>query len=98
MMYPLIMPGAIVQVDEQRKKITPPGSWSSEIERPIYFLETRTGFACCWCTRVREGNIILHPHPLSGVPSRVLRLGEEVEIIGQVVGIAMRLKTSFRSG
>ena len=97
MMYPLIMPGAIVQVDERRREITPPGSWSSEIERPIYFLETRTGFACCWCTRDHEGNIILQPHPLSRVAIRVLRL-EEVEIMGLVVGVAMRLKTSFRLG
>ena len=48
MMYPLIMPGAIVQIDERRTKIVR-RSWHHESERPIYFLEMRTGFACCWC-------------------------------------------------
>lgn len=90
-MYPLIMPGAIVQIDEHRRRIVP-GPWHRMIERPIYFLETRTGFACAWCV-VQGANIILQPHPLSTEPVRVLRLNKEADVLGQVVGVAMRLSS-----
>lgn len=88
-MYPLILPGSFLQVDEAKQKITA-GPWRSEYERPIYFLETRQGFTCCWC----ESNnrmLTLKPHPMSPVSTRILRLGTEVEVLGQVVGFAMRL-------
>lgn len=91
MMYPLIMPGAIVQIDEQRQGIVR-GSWHHESERRIYFLEMRTGFACCWCA-VEDGNIILQPHPLSPAHMLVLHLND-VDVIGQVVAVAMRLGAS----
>lgn len=88
-MYPLILPGSFVQVDESRNTITKK-IWRSEFERPIYFIETRQGFACSWCEL--SGSILtLKSHPMSPVQSRVLRLGNEAEIIGQVVGVAMRL-------
>ncbi len=44
---------------------------------------------CCWCTLTRE-DIILQPHPLSPVPPRVFG-HHEAEVLGQVVGVAMRL-------
>jgi hypothetical protein len=89
MLYPLITPGAIVEIDERRTRIVS-GRWRRESERPIYFLETRSGFACCWCA-VEEGNLILQPHPLSPARVRILPLSEGVEVIGQVVAVAMRL-------
>jgi len=66
------------------------GAWRSEYERPIYFVETRDGHTCCWCT-MRRDDLILQPHPLSPVQIRVLRHPQEAEIIGQVVGVAMKL-------
>lgn len=93
-MYPLIMPGSIVQIDEQKKRIAL-GQWQNEFERPIYFLETHDGYTCCWCTR-QAGVLILQPHPRSTEPARILRLGQDVEVIGQVVGIAMRLVVDLR--
>jgi hypothetical protein len=87
-MQPLITPGAIVQIDERRKRIVS-GPWRRESERPIYFLETRGGFACCWCA-LDEGNVILQPHPLSPAHVRVLRF-TDVDVIGQVIAVAMRL-------
>jgi hypothetical protein len=88
MMCPLITPGAIVQIDERRKRIVS-GPWRRESERPIYFLETRAGFACCWCA-VEDGSIILQPHPLSPERIRFLPL-DEVDVVGQVVAVSMRL-------
>jgi transcriptional regulator with XRE-family HTH domain len=88
-MYPILPPGTFVQVDESRDTVTA-GNWRSEYERPIYFVETRTGHLCCWCTLV-DDNIILQSHPLSPVPARVLRYPQEADVVGQVVGVAMRL-------
>jgi transcriptional regulator with XRE-family HTH domain len=88
-MYPILPPGTFVQVDESKNRVSD-GGWRSEYERPIYFVETRNGHICCWCTMARE-EIILQPHPLSSVAARVLRYPQEAEIIGQVVGVAMRL-------
>lgn len=88
-MYPILPPGTFLQVDESRNKILQ-GMWRSEYERPIYFVETREGYTCCWCTS-KGDNVILQPHPLSPVPVRVLRHPQEAEVLGQVVGIALRL-------
>ena len=88
-MYPLILPGSFVQIDESLNRVTS-RIWRSEFERPIYFVETRRGFVCSWCEL--SGNLLtLKSHPMSPVTTRSLRLGSEAEIIGQVVGVAMRL-------
>ena len=88
-MYPLLPPGTFLQVDESRNKIEQ-GMWRSELERPIYFVETRDGYTCCWCSLKGE-QIVLQPHPLSPVPVKMLRHPQEAEVIGQVVGIALKL-------
>ena len=89
-MYPLLLPGSFVQVDESKATLQEGLVWRSEYERPIYFVETRDGFVCSWCNRV-DDMLILQPHPLSPVPPRSIRFGVEGEILGQVVGVAMRL-------
>lgn len=86
-MYPLVMPGSFVQIDESKDKVAE-GMWRSEYERPMYFVETREGFTCCWCT-VRGAVITMQSHPLSPVPVRTARFPQEAEVLGQVVGIAM---------
>lgn len=88
-MYPLILPGSFVQIDEERNRVEK-GTWHSEIQRPIYLVETREGYVCCWCT-VRTGEIVLQPHPLSPALPRILKHPQEAEVIGQVVGVAMQL-------
>jgi hypothetical protein len=42
-MYPLLPPVTFLQVDEARNKIEQ-ALWRSELERPIYFVETRDGY------------------------------------------------------
>jgi transcriptional regulator with XRE-family HTH domain len=90
-MHPIVPPGSFIQVDKSRNKVLQ-GDWRSEYERPIYFIKTREGYACCWCTQSRE-ELILQPHPLSPAPPRVLP-AQEAEVIGQVIGAAMRLGES----
>ncbi|MFB3812632.1 MAG: helix-turn-helix domain-containing protein [Terriglobales bacterium] len=88
-MYPLLLPGSFVQIDEARNKVVE-RMWRSEYERPIYFVETRDGMTCSWCERNGE-LLILKPHPLSPVRTRTLRFEKEAEIIGQVIAVAMHL-------
>jgi transcriptional regulator with XRE-family HTH domain len=88
-MYPILPPGSFVQVDETKNKVEE-RTWRSEFERPVYFVEMREGFTCCWCS-IKRDSIVLQPHPLSPVPVRVLRHPQEAEVLGQVVGVAIRL-------
>ena len=88
-MYPVLLPGSFIQVDESAHTVAE-GSWRSEYERPIYFVEMRDGYTACWCS-LKGDYIILQPHPLSPTPVRMLKQSQEIEILGQVVGIAMRL-------
>jgi len=88
-MYPILTPGSFVQVDESKRRVTE-RQWRSEYERPIYFVETRDGFTCCWVS-TRLNSLILQPHPLSPVQVRILKHPQDAEVIGQVVGVAMRL-------
>ena len=88
-MHPLLPPGSFVQVDEAKNSVVE-GAWRSEFERPIYFVETRVGHVCCWC-QISRDQIVLQSHPLSNVPVRTLKHPQEAEVIGQVVGAAIRL-------
>jgi transcriptional regulator with XRE-family HTH domain len=88
-MYPLLPPGTFLQVDESRNKIVA-GMWRSEYERPIYFVETREGYTCSWCS-LKGDQIILQPHPLSPAAVRVMRHPQEAEVLGRVVGVALKL-------
>ena len=89
-MFPLLLPGSFIQVDESANTVAEGTTWRSEYERPIYFLELRDGYTACWCS-LKGDHLILQPHPLSPAPVRMLKQSQEVEILGRVVGIAMRL-------
>lgn len=93
-MYPLIQPGSLVLIDETRRKVANSG-WSNEFERPIYFLEHRGGYACGWCT-VNENQLIVQPHPVSMCAPSVYAFPDEVDVIGQVSGVAMHLDQGQR--
>jgi transcriptional regulator with XRE-family HTH domain len=88
-MFPLLLPGSFVQIDESRCEVEK-RLWRSEYERPIYFIETREGFVCSWCS-VAEDKLVIQPHPLSPVAPRTVRHTQDSEILGQVIGVAMRL-------
>jgi transcriptional regulator with XRE-family HTH domain len=88
-MEPLLRPGSIVLFDPTRRHVENSG-WPNEFDRPIYFVELRDGYRCCWCSRNRD-RLILQPHPLSPCIPEMPKFPDEAEIIGQVVGMAMRL-------
>jgi hypothetical protein len=89
-MYPILPPGAFLQIDETKNHVVN-GVWQSEFQRPIYFIEMRDGYTCAWCSLSKD-NLIIQPHPLSPTPEVLIkRHPQEAEVIGQVVGIAMKL-------
>ena len=85
-MYPIIPPGSLVAIDETLRKIVNTG-WGHEYERPIYFLETRNGYAFGWCT-LNESQLVLQPHPASGCLPAVYAYPSDVDSIGQIYGVA----------
>jgi len=87
-MWPLLPPGSLVQIDESRNRVSN-GGWPSEYERPIYFVETREGHVCSWCT-ARQDGLILIPHPLSPVKPRILQ-HHDADVLGQVVVATLML-------
>ena len=92
-LYPLIKPGSFVEIDPEVKR--PRYSVGrSEYDRPIYFVDLRNEYACSWCDLV-EDKLVLIPHPLSPIKTRIFMFHREAEIIGQVTGVAMRIALSL---
>jgi hypothetical protein len=89
MMYPLLRPGSVVQVDARQKAIRPRG-WPNEYERPIYFVEMRDSYVCSWCD-LDGSSLFLIPGPISGQPLRRVRYPVDAEIVGRVTGVVMSL-------
>ena len=92
-MFPMLQPGSFVVIDETRRKIQP-GGWVNEFDRPIYFLESREGHMCGWCSQ-RDETLVVLPHPASGENAVVL-VASSVDVIGQVIGVAMLLDQGRR--
>ncbi len=88
-MYPLLSPGSLVVIDETRRKVVNAG-WTNEFERPIYFLEHRDGYFCGWCS-LSGGQLVVQPHPASPSSPESYRYPKEIDVIGQVTAVAMRL-------
>ena len=93
-MYPLLQPGALVMIDQGRRKVAL-GGWSNEFDRPIYFLEYRGGYLCGWCSMVGR-HLVVQPHPASHRPPRSFEYPSEIDIVGQITGVAMTLEPRKR--
>jgi transcriptional regulator with XRE-family HTH domain len=89
-MEPLLRPGCLVLLDPGRREIQNSG-WQNEYDRPIYFIDVREGYRCCWCLKERS-RLILQPHPISTCLPETHRYPDEAEVVGQVIGVSMRLR------
>jgi transcriptional regulator with XRE-family HTH domain len=88
-MVPLLRPGSIVLVDVSDRQIDDQ-DWSTEHDRPMYFVELRDGYRCGWF--YRDGaRLVMQPHPLSRCLPESWRTPEEAEIVGRVAGVVTRL-------
>jgi len=92
-MYPILHPGSLVLIDDRRRRIASAG-WTSELDRPIYFIELRDGYRCGWCSS-RGGKLIYQPHPSSEQPPEIFD-SRDIDVIGQVTGVAMLLESRKR--
>jgi transcriptional regulator with XRE-family HTH domain len=88
-MAPIILPGSMVLIDQNRRRIAR-GGWTSQQDRPIYFLEHRGGYHCGWCALTEEQLIVL-PHP-SSQQNPSLFDPAEIDVVGQVIGVGMLLE------
>jgi hypothetical protein len=89
---PMIPAGSIVQIDPRQRAISSKKDWSHEFQRPIYFLMTREGYVCGWCELDRNSEwLTLIPHPQSPAFSRRWKYRTEIEGLGRVVVVAIRL-------
>jgi hypothetical protein len=92
-MYPILQPGSFLLIDQGRRKIAFDG-WTGELDRPVYFLEHRDGYRVGWCN-LAGARLMLLPHPASQQPPAVFEYSD-VDVIGQVAGVAMLLESRKR--
>ena len=89
---PIIPPCSIVHIDIQNCAIPSRKDWTHEFKRPVYFLMTRDAYVCGWCELDKTSEwLTLVPHPLSPAPSRRWKYRTEIENLGRVVVVAVRL-------
>jgi hypothetical protein len=64
--------------------------WTSEYDRPLFFVEVREGYRCGWFHQ--EGSrLVMQPHPLSRCIPEWWETPDEAEIVGRVTGVVTRL-------
>src|ERR1700681_4171298 len=85
-MYPLLQPGSFLIIDETQRRISNSG-WNNEFDRPIYFFEHRQGYSCGWC-HLNVDQLVLQPHPASMCSPEVYTYPQDIDLIGQVSGVA----------
>ncbi|HEY1742852.1 MAG TPA: XRE family transcriptional regulator [Granulicella sp.] len=87
-MEPMIMPGAIVLIDTQKRAIAARKDWTNEYNRPVYFLLARDGYTYGFCDLDTEAQwLTLVPHALSFEANKRWRYRKDVEVIGTVSGV-----------
>jgi hypothetical protein len=84
-MVPILRPGSIVLVDTSKNNVED-GYWTTEHDRPMYFVDVRAGYRCGWFHQ-DGGRLVMHPHPLSHCPPEAWRTPEEADIVGQLQGL-----------
>lgn len=90
MMWPLIPPGSLLQLDPKVRKVEN-GSWS-EFERPIYLIEFKGRFYCCHAQR-RGDTLRLISHAESLSPPSISVPFKEAKVRGQLTPIFRPLAT-----
>ena len=90
MMWPLLPPGSLLQLDQRVRTITD-GSFS-EFDRPIYLIEYRNRFLCCYAQR-RGDTLRLMSHGESQWRPSISVPVKEARVRGQVTPIFRPLAT-----
>jgi hypothetical protein len=82
---PIAPPGSRLLVNKLLNEVRPADNVNF-YERELYFVLTPRGFTCMYAELVPGDRIVLIPHPASGNVREEFRR-DEVEIIGQVIGV-----------
>lgn len=88
-MTPILRPGSMVVVDTVIRNIDE-NDWSTEYDRPLYFVETREGYRCGWFLKLKS-RLVMQPHMLSHCAPEAWRIPAEAEVVGKVVGVTTYL-------
>ncbi len=92
-MNPAVPPGSLLVIDHTKRRIQTSG-WESAAQRPIYFVQTRSGCYCRWIS-LQGTTMSLIPDPASDAPVLTFPV-DEVDVLGQVVGLAIGLDLDGR--
>lgn len=90
MMWPLIPPGSLLQLDAKVKTVEN-GAWS-EFERPIYLIEYKNKFYCCHAQR-RGETLRLISHAESPAPPSISVPCKDARVRGRLTPIFRPLAT-----
>jgi transcriptional regulator with XRE-family HTH domain len=90
---PMVRAGSILLINTQKRAIAPRREWTSEFDRPIYFLLTHDGYVCGWCDLDKSAEwLTLVPHSLSYALGKRWRYRKDVEVYGRVAAMLLRLE------
>lgn len=85
-LHPLLERSHLIVVNRRMKRPLP-WPWGETWQQPLYLILLRDGtYVCAHCTS-KEDALILHSHPNSSLPPRILRNRVDAEITGRVVVI-----------
>lgn len=87
-MWPMLRPGAVVQVDTSARTVKKE-AWRSEYHRSLHLVDARSHYVCSWCELI-DHKIQTIPHPLSPCQSKTYSIPQDAEVVGTVVGIASK--------
>src|SRR5260370_5020329 len=94
-MMALLRAGSIVLVDGSVRKIDD-GDWTTEHDRPMYFVEVRDGYRCGWFHQ-QGSQLVMQPHPLSHCVPEMWRVSGGAGIGGGVTGAGKRLEGAWQA-
>src|SRR5260370_4555389 len=87
-MMALLRAGSIVLVDGSVRKIDD-GDWTTEHDRPMYFVEVRDGYRSGWFHQQRS-QLVMQPHPLSHCVPQMWRSSGTAGTLGRPIGRVAR--------
>lgn len=94
-MVPILRPGSIVMVDVGARLIED-HEWSTEYDRPLFFVEVREGYRCGWFHQ-DGARLMMQPHPLSRCLPEWWRVPDDAEVVGRVVAVVTRLNDPWNA-
>jgi transcriptional regulator with XRE-family HTH domain len=94
-MVPLLRPGSVVLLDATERGVEDT-DWTTEYDRPLYFVDVRDGYRCGWFHQER-GRLTMQPHPLSHCAPEFWALPEGAEVVGRVIGVVTRLNEPWNA-